>query len=181
VDGFRLKRGSRMKDDLAVQKDSRGRESFRASESSLTGRRVAAAFLGEFCMSEQAQPTRVVPNISLAGRSREAIALWTRAFGAKEIAAYAEGDRIRHGEVEINGGAVFVTDFNMDPQHVFQPTPSIAMHLAVPDGMTWMSRAEAAGCKILTPWRKMPFGGFGRVTDPFGIIWQIATPNDLPG
>ena len=130
-------------------------------------------------MSEQAQPTRVVPNISLAGRSREAIALWTRAFGAKEIAAYAEGDRIRHGEVEINGGAVFVTDFNMDPQHVFQPTPSIAMHLAVPDGMTWMSRAEAAGCKILTPWRKMPFGGFGRVTDPFGIIWQIATPNDL--
>ena len=53
------------------------------------------------------------------------------------------------------------------------------MHLAVPDGGTWMSRAETAGCEVLTPWQKMAFGGFGRVVDPFGIVWQVVTPDHL--
>jgi PhnB protein len=131
-------------------------------------------------MTEPAEPTRVVPYLSLNGRAREAIETWARAFGASEKMAFPEQDgRIRHAEVEINGGPVFLTDFNMDPVDAFEPTRSISLHLAVPDGGDWMKRAEAAGCQVITPWQKMPFGGYGRLVDPFGVIWAIASPDDL--
>lgn len=131
-------------------------------------------------MTQEVEPTRVVPNLSLSGRTREAIEIWGRAFGATEIAAYPDSDgRIRHAEVEINGGPVFLSDFNMDGEKEFKSTRSISLHLAVPDGGGWMERAEAAGCQVLTPWQKMSFGGFGRLVDPFGVVWSIATPNDL--
>lgn len=133
-------------------------------------------------MTQPTEPTGVVPYVSLSGRSREAIAMWARAFGASEKMAFPEQDgRIRHAEVEINGGAVFLTDFDMDSVEAFQPTRSISLHLAVLDGETWMKRAEAAGCKAITPWQKMPFGGYGRLLDPFGVVWAIASPDDLKG
>lgn len=132
-------------------------------------------------MSDPKAPTRVVPYLTMSGRAREAIDTWTRAFGAKEIAAYGAPDNLQHAEVEINGGSVFLTDMSMDAGHAFQPTPSIAMHLAVPDGRQWMERAAAGGCTVLSPWQEMSFGGYGRVTDPFGVIWAIATPNELQG
>lgn len=128
-------------------------------------------------MTETAEPTRVVPYLSLAGRAREAIEVWGRAFGAEEVAAYEENGNLRHAEVRINGGPVFLTDFSMDPMPEFQPTPSIALHIEVPDGSDWMARGKAGGCRVLTPWQKMSFGGFGRLVDPFGIIWSIASPN----
>jgi PhnB protein len=127
-------------------------------------------------MNDVAEPTRVAPYLSLNGRAREAIEFWGRAFGASEVMIVPEDGRIRHGEVEINGGPVFVTDFHPDPANVFQPTRSIALHIAVPDGGEWMRRAEEAGCRVMTQWQQMPFGGFGRVVDTFGVLWSIASP-----
>ena len=40
-----------------------------------------------------------------------------------------------------------------------QPAPSISLHLDVPDGGDWMARGKAAGCRVLTPWQNMSFGG----------------------
>ena len=40
--------------------------------------------------------------------------------------------------------AVFLTDFSMEPLPAFQPTPSIELHLEVPDGGDWMARGKAA-------------------------------------
>jgi len=128
-------------------------------------------------MTDFAEPTRVAPYLSLNGRAREAIDTWKRAFGATEVMSVPEAERIRHAEVSINGGPVYVTDFHPDPAHVFQPTRSIALHLAVPDGKTWMDRAETAGCRVMTPWQQMTFGGFGRLVDPFGVVWSFASPN----
>lgn len=128
-------------------------------------------------MTDSQEPTRVVPYLSFAGRSREVIEVWGRAFGAEEIAAYDENGHIRHAEVRINGGMVFLTDFSMDPMPAFEPTRSIALHLEVPDGSDWMARGKAGGCRVLTPWQQMDFGGFGRLVDPFGVIWSIASPN----
>ena len=123
------------------------------------------------------EPTRVVPYLTLYGRARDAIEVWGRAFGAEEIAAFEENGHLRHAEVRINGGPVFLSDFSMQPLAAFQPTPSIALHLEVPDGSDWMLRAKAAGCVVLTPWQQMSHGGFGRVTDPFGVIWSISSLN----
>ncbi|WP_415644177.1 VOC family protein [Sphingomonas antarctica] len=127
-------------------------------------------------MTSEQESTRVVPYISLAGRAGEAIEFWGRAFVAEKIMAFEEDGRLRHAEVRINGGPVYLTDFHPDPAHVFQPTRSIAMHLAVPDGGAWMERGQAAGCRIMTPWQQLPFGGFGRLVDPFGVVWSIASP-----
>lgn len=129
-------------------------------------------------MTDDKEPTRVVPYLSLAGRAREAIEVWGRAFGAEQVAAYEEHGHLRHAEVRINGGPVFLTDFNMESMTEFQPTASISLHLEVPEGSDWMARAKAGGCRVITPWREMPHGGFGRVEDPFGVIWSIASPND---
>ncbi|MEO9132002.1 MAG: glyoxalase/bleomycin resistance/extradiol dioxygenase family protein [Sphingomonas sp.] len=131
-------------------------------------------------MTDSQEPTRVVPLLTLSGRAREAIEVWGRAFGAEEVAAYEENGNIRHAEVRINGGPVYLTDFSMHPLPAFQPTPSISLHLEVPDGSDWMARGKAAGCVVSTPWQQMPFGGFGRLTDPFGVIWSIASPNRNP-
>ena len=85
-------------------------------------------------MTDIHRPTGVVPYLAMAGRSREAVAFWEKALGAKEVLAVDENGHIRHAEVEINGGPVYVTDFSMEPLPAFQPTPSISLHLEVPDG-----------------------------------------------
>lgn len=127
-------------------------------------------------MTDGTEASRVVPYLSLAGRAREAIDVYDRAFGAEEVMAFEENGRLRHAEVRINGGPLYLTDFHPDPAHVFQPTRSIAMHIAVPDGGEWMSRGEAAGFRVMTPWQQQPFGGFGRLVDPFGVVWSFASP-----
>jgi PhnB protein len=118
----------------------------------------------------------VVASLTMAGRAREAIDLWVKAFGAEEISAFEENGRINHAEVRINGGPVFLTDFSLEPMEKFQPTPTIAMHLEVADGREWMQKAKAGGCDVLTPWHQQFWGGFGRIVDPFGVIWNIASP-----
>lgn len=128
-------------------------------------------------MTDSQELNRVVPYLTLYGRAREAIEVYQRAFGAEEVAAHEENGHLRHAEVRINGGPVYLTDFSMQPLPALQPTPSIALHLEVPDGGDWMARGKAAGCTVLTPWQQMAFGGFGRLTDPFGVIWSIASPN----
>ena len=122
------------------------------------------------------RPKGVIPNLTMAGRAREAIDLWSKAFGAEEVTAFEDNGRIRHAELRINGGAVYLTDFSQEPIAAFQPTPSMAMHLEVADGSDWMLRATSGGCEVKTPWHQQFWGGFGRVVDPFGIIWNIASP-----
>lgn len=127
-------------------------------------------------MTDNKEPKRVVPYLTMAGRAAEAIEVYEKAFGAEKIAAFEENGHLRHAEVRINGGPVFLTDFSMDQLEAFQPTPSIALHLEVPDGSDWMARGKAGGCRVLTPWAEQNFGGFGRLEDPFGVIWAIASP-----
>ncbi|MBA2589043.1 MAG: glyoxalase/bleomycin resistance/extradiol dioxygenase family protein [Alphaproteobacteria bacterium] len=127
-------------------------------------------------MTDQNKAKGVIPNLTMAGRAREAINLWSKAFGAEEVMAFEENGRIRHAELRINGGAVYLTDFSQEPMAAFQPTPSMAMHLEVPDGSDWMLRAKTGGCEVMTPWHQQFWGGFGRIVDPFGIIWNIASP-----
>ncbi len=118
----------------------------------------------------------VIPNLMMAGRAREAIDVWNKAFDAEEVMAFEENGRIRHAELRINGGSFYLTDFSQDPMPAFQASPCMAMHLEVPDGSDWMLRAKSGGCEVMTPWHQQSWGGFGRVVDPFGIVWNIASP-----
>jgi len=127
-------------------------------------------------MTDHNKAKGVIANLTMAGRAREAIDLWTKAFGAEEVMAFEENGRVKHAELRINGGPVYLTDFSPEPMEKFQPTLSMAMHLEVPDGSEWMLRAKSGGCDVLTPWHQQFWGGFGRIVDPFGVIWNIASP-----
>lgn len=137
-------------------------------------------------MSVQAEPkpntdslTRgVIPYVQVEGAA-EAIELYKRAFGAREISRTASGDgkQIMNAQLEINGGLIMVMDAM--PEHGFplQPSHSYGLQLMVPDGQAWFDRAVEAGCKVETPFQKMFWGDlWGQVIDPFGVRWGVDQP-----
>jgi uncharacterized glyoxalase superfamily protein PhnB len=60
------------------------------------------------------------------------------------------------------------------PEHLGN-TP-VSLHLYVDDADAWFKRAVDAGCTVETPMADMFWGDrFGKVRDPFGHKWSIAT------
>lgn len=124
-------------------------------------------------------PSGVVPYLSFDGASA-VVDFYAKAFGAKEIARMygQDGKRIMHCQLEINGGALMLSDnfpeFGLPP---VQRSVSYTMQLVVPDGDTWWGRAIKAGCKAKMPFAIAPWGDkYGQMTDPFGVTWAINTP-----
>jgi PhnB protein len=126
-----------------------------------------------------ALPSGVVPYLSFDGASA-AVDLYVKAFGAKEIARMygQDGKRIMHCQLEINGGALMLSDnfpeFGLPP---VQRSTSYTMQLVIPDGDAWWDRAIKAGCKERMPFAIAPWGDkYGQMTDPFGVTWAINSP-----
>jgi uncharacterized glyoxalase superfamily protein PhnB len=124
-------------------------------------------------------PSGVVPYLSFDGAAA-AVDFYIKAFGAKEIARMhaQDGKRIMHCQLEINGGALMLSDnfpeFGLPP---VQRSASYTMQLVIPDGDTWWDRAIKAGCKEKVPFAVAPWGDkYGQMTDPFGVTWAINTP-----
>jgi PhnB protein len=122
----------------------------------------------------------VIPYLSLAGKAGEAADFYEKAFAAKDIGRMPFPDKpgYMHLQVEINGGALMLTDHSesaCDPE-----TPMLRGHLqlVVGDGRDWFDRAVAAGCASVMAYDRQPWGDdFGMVRDPFGIMWAVLTPN----
>ena len=54
--------------------------------------------------------------------------------------------------------------------------PPVGMHLYVEDVAGVVSRAEAAGVRVLRPVQRQPYGDLdATLADPFGIVWYVAT------
>lgn len=126
-----------------------------------------------------ALPSGVVPYLSFEDASA-AVDFYVKAFGAKEIARMygQDGKRIMHCQLEINGGALMLSDnfpeFGLPP---VQRSTSYTMQLVVADGEAWWSRAIKAGCKEKMPFAVAPWGDkYGQMTDPFGVTWSINSP-----
>jgi uncharacterized glyoxalase superfamily protein PhnB len=133
--------------------------------------------------AQVALPAGVIPYLNIDGAG-DASAFYQKAFAAKEIARMPaqDGKRVMHCQLEINGGALMLSDnfadMGMPP---IQRSSSYTMQLVVADGDLWWSRAIAAGCKERLPFAVAPWGDkYGQFVDPFGVSWAINSPAGAP-
>jgi PhnB protein len=112
----------------------------------------------------------ITPGMNLK-EAAKAIDFFTKAFGAelKERMDGADG-KIMHCEMKIGDSRVMFSDAVKDPVH------TIHAMLYVQDCDATFKRALDAGATVKTKMADLPWGDRGgRVTDPFGNQWFIAT------
>jgi PhnB protein len=125
----------------------------------------------------------VIPYLALPGQAGAAADFYIKAFGAKDIGRMPfEGQpgQFMHVQVEINGGALMLTDNDMMSSAVggTDPIPRGHLQLVVPDGQAWWDRAVAAGCTVAAPYERQFWGDtWGLLVDPFGLKWAVLTPD----
>ena len=113
----------------------------------------------------------ITPGCVVEGGAK-AIDFYKRAFDAKEhVRVNGPNGSVAHAELKIGDSLFMLGDAG--PQ-----MPKHAMHvmLYTQDADAVFTRAVAAGCTVNQPMQDMFWGDrAGRVTDPFGNEWFIAT------
>jgi PhnB protein len=111
----------------------------------------------------------------------EAIAFYTKAFGATETGARitdATG-RVGHAQVRIGDSTVMLADEH--PENGFRSPRTLGgcpmlFMLNVPDVDARVAQAVAAGGRLTRPVANQFYGDrTGEVTDPFGYRWYLST------
>jgi uncharacterized glyoxalase superfamily protein PhnB len=100
-----------------------------------------------------------------------------KAFGAKvRMSLAGPGGKIAHAEIDIGDSVVMLNDAMQEPA---QPA---GLFLYVPDVDKTVAKAVKAGAKVIMPVQDMFWGDrFGRIEDPQGNRWGIATHReDVP-
>ena len=112
----------------------------------------------------------VTPFLCLKGADR-AIDFYKKAFGAQERFRMPTPDgQVAHAELQIGDSIVMLTEATQEP------VTSASIYLYVPNADAVFERAVAAGAQTNMPVTDMFWGDrFGRVIDPFGVRWGIAT------
>ena len=113
--------------------------------------------------------------------SRQAIAFYQQAFGAKEHFTMPgpDGKGVMHAEIKIGDSAIMLSDEN--PQMCSKSAESlgaspIGFFLYVEDVDAAFPKAVAAGATVQMPVQDMFWGDrAGSVKDPFGYSWMLAT------
>ncbi len=108
-----------------------------------------------------------------------AIDLYKRAFGAtEEMVLRAPHGAIMHAEIKI-GNSVIMMGGEWPEHGMKAPAPnhnSGGLHLYVDDADKAFQQAVAAGCTPIMPPANMFWGDrYGKVMDPFGHQWGLAT------
>jgi uncharacterized glyoxalase superfamily protein PhnB len=123
----------------------------------------------------------IVPN------AVEALEFYQRALGAKTIVRMAGpgGQGTVHAEMALGDSMVMLADENPNwgakSPRTLGATP-VSLHLYVKDADALFQRAVAAGCTVQMPLQDMFWGDrFGKVQDPFGHVWAIATHKENVG
>jgi PhnB protein len=122
----------------------------------------------------------VTPSLTVRDAER-AIAFYRRAFGAEERMrlASADGSKVAHAELKIGDSIVMLSD--EFPEMGFRSPEAIggtpgSLFLYVDDVDRVFARAVEAGGAVQLPVQDMFWGDrFGRIADPFGHVWGIAT------
>jgi PhnB protein len=121
----------------------------------------------------------LTPHLTCAGAA-EAIAFYTKAFGAVELMRLPGQDgKLAHASLRIGDSTLMLVDEAPD-YGMYAPTSlkgsPVTIHLYVEDVDTVFNRAIAAGAKVTMPVADMFWGDrYGRLEDPFGHQWSIAT------
>jgi PhnB protein len=114
--------------------------------------------------------------------TKRALEFYRKAFGAETMMTMpGPGGRVMHAEVKIGDSIVFMSDEMPEwspetkaPQTAGCVTSSIFLY--VPDTDAVFKKSVDAGAKALQPPTDMFWGDrFGKVVDPFGHHWGIAT------
>lgn len=121
----------------------------------------------------------VIPYLGMNGRAGEAADFYARAFGATDLGRMPDSEdpsRMMHVQVEVNGGALMMSDMNAPGETPVAPQ-GFHLQLVVTDGDAWWNRAVEAGCEVVMPFEKMFWGDrWGLLRDPFGLQWAIDEP-----
>lgn len=137
-------------------------------------------------MSPQVNPIpngygTVTPHIVVQGADK-AVEFYKNAFGAVERGKdyYPDGKSVMHAEILIGNSIVMITDAMPQMKRWVSPSTlsgtTVALHLYTEDVDTVFDRAVAAGAKPSMPIMDTFWGDrYGRVTDPFGHEWSLAT------
>lgn len=126
-----------------------------------------------------------IPYLAMGGRANAAMNFYIRAFAGVDIGRMPLPDRpdaLMHGQVAINGGCLMLTD-HMGPEGATSFRFG-HLQLVFADGRTAWDRALAAGCTMILPYERQPWGDdWGLIEDPFGVKWGImegGTPHVTP-
>ena len=115
------------------------------------------------------------------GKAEQAIAFYTKAFGAEEIRRHMadDGQRIMHACLALNGGSLMLND--EFPEFMSAPaTPpgSVVLHLQVPDADAAWTKAVDTGADVVFPMADQFWGDrYGQVKDQYGFTWSIGAPS----
>ncbi len=116
------------------------------------------------------------------GDAKRAIEFYRKAFGAEtRMSMPGPEGRVMHAEVKIGDSMIFLSDEfpemspeTKSPQSAGCVTGTIFLY--VPDVDAVFKRAVEAGARVVMPVADMFWGDrFGKVADPFGHHWGIAT------
>jgi len=134
-------------------------------------------------MSQKVKPVpdqyhTVTPSIVVRDGAK-AIEFYKRAFGAVELGRFEMQGKIAHAEIRVGDSIMMLSEEfpemgSKSPQ-TLGGTP-VTLFLYVEDADASFKRAVDAGAKVEVPLADMFWGDrFGKVTDPFGHCWSIAT------
>ncbi|MFY9803747.1 MAG: VOC family protein [Candidatus Acidiferrales bacterium] len=106
-----------------------------------------------------------------------AIEYYKKAFNAQEIMRMPAPDgKISHAELKIGDSIIFLNDEMGPTTGASSGTPRMSLFLYVQDADTTFNNAVKAGGKVDTPLENQFWGDrYGKLTDPFGHQWGIAT------
>jgi PhnB protein len=121
----------------------------------------------------------VTPYLIIDGAA-DAIAFYTRAFGAQELMRFGGPDgKIGHAELQIGDSRIMLADEH--PQMGYRSPKALggsatSIMLYVDDVDRVFRRAVEAGAQTQQELKNQFYGDrSGTVTDPFGHVWTIAT------
>jgi PhnB protein len=127
----------------------------------------------------------VIPYLTVRS-AVEAIAFYQKAFGATEMMRMAaeDGKRLRHAELAVNGGTLFLSDEFLEhdgptaPAAGHKPAVAVALALTAPaDVDATFNRAVSAGAEgAMAPADQFWGARFAMLTDPFGHRWMLSAP-----
>lgn len=113
----------------------------------------------------------ITPNI-IVDDAEQAVAFLKKALGAAESYRLTMSDgKIAHCELKIGNSIL-----NLGASVKGWPAHGLVAQIYVEDSDALFQRAVEAGAKVIMPMTDMFFGSReGRLADPFGNVWTIAT------
>ena len=125
--------------------------------------------------------TAIVPTLSVRNGA-DAIAFYTKAFGAAELMRVDSPDGLIVAELSVDGANFFIADESPDngnrsPAGAGFVTARMGLFVENPDAVA--DAAVAAGAALLYPVADQDYGyRLGAVRDPFGHVWEICKKLD---